>query len=122
MIAAKFDLQIDAGTDFAQSFELTDPMTGAPIDITGYTAQAQIRITYADKDPLLTFTCAIGNTNGTITISLAKTLTANLPFSRPPNQCDQPIKGVWDLLLTDTGPKTTRLVRGDVCIFPQVTR
>src|ERR1700690_2058970 len=116
MIAAKYDLKIDAGSDYSQVFILTDPSTvttlnpdGDPINVSGYTAVAQIRKNYDDINPLLTFTCVVGTTDGSITIKLDKALTKSLPFEYPAGQRDKPIKAVWDIQVTDTTPFTQRL-------------
>jgi hypothetical protein len=122
MIAAKFDLNIDEGTDYSQAFTLSDPDTKAPIDLTGYTGQAQIRENYAAIRPIVTFRVVSGGTDGTITISCKPADTENLPFENPDGLRECPIEGVWDLFITDPSLNVTRLVRGVARIYPRVTQ
>lgn len=125
MIAGSFDLNIDEGADFAQSFTLSDPATGVPIPLTGFTSEAQIRTDYASTGaPLLDFTTQVDEPNGIITISLTATQLTGLSLVRPTGQEDIASICVWDLFITDVlgGNIKTRLLKGKANLYPQVTQ
>jgi hypothetical protein len=128
MIAAIYDLSIDEGADYFQSFTFLDSL-GAPIDITGAISTAQIRKNYADIKELVNFTIINGGVTGVLTIKLLPTDTANLPFTYPPGQIDNALKCVWDLFFVDTNGLVSgvagakiRLIKGNALLYPQVTR
>lgn len=89
----------------------TGPGTYTPIDLTGYTAQAQIRPSAASSTVLATITATIPTpTNGIIVLTLDTTQTEALT------------NGVWDLEL-DNGPNATHTVlSGTVTVLGDVTR
>lgn len=104
------NLYIDQGCDYSVTVDVTDA-TGEPMDLTGYTAEAQIRRTYSSLTTTATFTTSVA-TNGTVTISLTNTQTTAIESGRY----------VYDLNITDTNDNTTRVIEGQVIITPGVTR
>lgn len=107
-----YNLQIYQGSYFLRKFVYK--INGSPADLTGYTARAQIRSSYAGAI-LATPTITIPTpTNGTIIFEIPATTTAALTASG----------GVWDMeLVPPSGEdKVTRLVQGIVSISPEVTK
>ena len=106
------NLFIDQGTDYTITVDVTDA-SGNVQDLTGYTAAAQIRKTYASTAVSSTFTTALSGVGGQVTLSLTDTQTSALADGRY----------VYDLNITDTNTSvTTRVVEGQEIITPGVTR
>ena len=103
---------IDQGATFSTTVTIEDG-TGSPLDLTGYTALAQIRKTYQSTTATdFTSTFDADRTTGLITISLTNTQTAALEEGRY----------VYDLLITDLSGTKTRVVEGIVTVNPSVSR
>ena len=110
-MAIKANIIVDQGTDFSTSINLTDD-DGNVIDLTGYTANAQIRKTYSSSNAV-TFSTSLESSNGIVTLSLSKTQTANIVAGRY----------VYDVFMTaNTANITSRIVEGIVTVTPRVTR
>ena len=116
MPAAKLDIFIEQGTTWEHSLMLQDS-NGASINLTGYTAQMQIRASFSAANPLITLT----NTNGRITITqltgsidllLQASETTDLNFSN----------AVYDLIITSPAGRVTRLLQGTAILNFDVTR
>lgn len=108
-MATQYNLSIDAGATFAQEFEYLDS-TGAPINLTGYTATFQIRNTpegalVLQKTPSITILTAI------ISLSLSATETAAL--TRDAYQ--------WGIELT-SGPTVIRLIEGYAYVAREIVK
>ena len=102
---------IDQGTDFAIQVDLTDTV-GDVLNLTGFTATAQLRKTY-DSTTKTDFTAIIANaTTGRLQISLTPVQTGALSAGRY----------VYDVEITDSSGIITRVVEGQVEITPGVTR
>ena len=103
---------IDQGANFATTVTINDG-NGSALDLTGYTALAQIRKTY-ESTSAISFTANIESpaTLGQITISLTSTQTAALEYGRY----------VYDLIITDSSGVITRVVEGIATINPSVSR
>lgn len=108
-MAIKANLTIDQGTDYSTSITLTD-IDDNVVSLAGYTANAQIRKTYSSSNSV-TFSTAITEAQGVVTLSLTDAQTANIT----------PGRYVYDVILT-TGSITTRIVEGIVTVTPRVTR
>ena len=100
------DLALYAGDDFRLDLAINDAY-GQPVDLTGYTATAQIRTTRTDTDILAEFTATIEA--NVIHLHLAGADTATL---------DTP--AVWDVQLA--GDDVTTLATGKVTTGAEVTR
>ena len=90
---------------------------GTPVDVTGYTADMQIRQTIASSTILYEASTAngaivMGTTDGTITLTIPATDTANFTWNR----------GVYDLNMTSPTGVVTRLLQGYAIVSPEVTR
>ena len=113
MSAARYNLIIDQGSDFALEFVVKE--SGSAKNLTGYAARAQIRPTAASSTLTATFTCTIETpTNGVVKAALASATTAALT----------PGRYVYDLEIHTTGGTeiVTRLLQGDVTVSAEVTR
>jgi hypothetical protein len=101
------DLNVYAGDDLKLHVAVTDD-AGAAIDLTGYTAKAQVRDT-ADGTTPIDFTATPSATG--IDLVMASTLTSTLPA-----------KGVWDVQITSATGEITTVAGGRVTVTPDVTR
>lgn len=105
------NLAIYQGDDYAAVVTVSNGST-APPDLTGYTAESQIRVGPAMYNPTVVVQ---------IDTEVAPPNTINLSI---PNGITLQLSGqyVWDLQLTDpTGIKTT-ILAGNVLVTPDVTR
>lgn len=110
-MAYRYDLRIDQGATLVLDIECLDDL-GKPIDLTGYTAAAQVRYRYPDTNPAAIFSVELGEAPGVVSLKLGAAQTAALakPF------------GVWDCELTAPDGTVQRLAEGRVVISPEVTR
>lgn len=109
-MATKANLVIDQGTTYTTDLNLTDE-NGDPLNLTGYSANSQIRKHYTSSNSV-TFSTSINATAGVITLSLTANQTANMVGGRY----------VYDVELTDASNSISRIVEGIVTVTPQVTR
>ena len=87
-------------------------MTAAALNLTGYTAQAQLRKTYSSSTATAFTSTITAATDGVIELALTDTVTGALDQGRY----------VWDLVITDAAANKTRVVEGLVTIRPGVSR
>jgi hypothetical protein len=111
MAAARLDITLEPGSGFELEFTWKDS-NGVPTNLTGYTAQAQVRSGYSAALPALTFTVALGGSTGVVTVSADSTATEAVTIGR----------GVWDLELTPPTGDPIRILYGDVTVMAEVTR
>ncbi len=109
------DLCIPAGASFSRVIRWK--ADGANVNLTGFTARAQIRPTSASATTTLSLTTensriALGGTAGTITLVISATDTAAIAAGRY----------VYDLELVSAGGIVTRLLQGIVTVSANVTR
>jgi hypothetical protein len=105
------NLYIDQGATFGATVQVFGD-DGEPFNLAGYTPAAQIRKNYATNTIAATFSAnVLVASNGTITLSLSATETANLKYGRY----------VYDLEIT-AGPSVLRPIEGIITVYPQVTR
>lgn len=105
------NLYIDQGTTFNAVVQVFDD-NGDPYNLSGYTANAQIRKNYATNTVAATFTTSVQSAaNGTIALGLTASETGNLKYGRY----------VYDVEIYGSG-LTLRPVEGIVTVYPQVTR
>ena len=107
-MATKANITIDQGSSFTTTVNLTDE-SGNVLDLTGYSAESQIRRWYT-SNTAVNFTTALAN--GVISLSLTANSTANLVYGRY----------VYDVKLTDPANTVTRVVEGIVTVTPGVSR
>lgn len=109
-MATKANLVIDQGTTFSTDLALTDE-NGDSINLSGYTANSQIRKWYTSTNASATFTSLINTTSGTITLTLSANQTSNLVSGRY----------VYDVEINN-GSTVSRIVEGIITVTPEVTR
>lgn len=116
-MAGNWTLQIEQGATFDTTLTWKDS-AGTPINLTGYSARAQVRSMHTSATPIVDMTVGngrltLGGAAGTIRILLSDADTAALPA---------PFDGVWDLELESGAGVTTRLLEGSATVSPEVTR
>ena len=107
-MARQSNISIDQGTTFTLTVEALDE-DGEPLDLTGYTATAQIRKHYAAANSI-DFTTEVGDTS--ILLTLDSTLTSNVDAGRY----------VYDVVITSDANVVSRIAEGICTITPMVTR
>jgi hypothetical protein len=112
MSAARYDLVIDQGSDFAIEFTVSE--TGVVKNLTGYSARAQLRPSKGSSTLSATFTCTIPTpTNGKINMSLGNSSSTGLTAGR----------FHYDLeIYTSGNSAVSRLLHGEVTLTQEVTR
>ena len=110
-MATRVDLAIDQGTTFSTEVTVTDA-SGDVVDLTGYTANAQIRAHHTSSSITKTFTIVSGGTNGILTLSLDYANTAAITSGRY----------VYDVEVTSGADVRSRVVEGIVTVNANVTR
>jgi hypothetical protein len=112
MPAAYTNLYLEKGTTFNTTITLDD-VYGDSYNLTGYTANSQIRKSYYSSNATATFTTSINAANGTISLSLTSATTSNIA----------PGRYVYDTTIRQTGSgEVTRILEGIVDVSPSVTR
>lgn len=115
MAAGIYDITIEQGATFTLSATWKDS-TGAPVNLTGYSARMQVRPDYESEEVLVSITSTsgivLGGALGTIVATVSATDTQKLNIQ----------KGVYDLELQSTGGVVTRLLQGFATISREVTR
>lgn len=113
-MATVSNLHINQASDFSTTVTLyVSDNPEVVMDLTGYTASAQIRKSYDSciyTDMTTEFISP--RTLGQITVSLTNDQTTSLDWGRY----------VWDLVITDSDGIKTRVVEGLAIIEPSVTR
>ena len=112
MSAARYDLVIDQGSDFAIEFTVKE--SGSAKNLTGYSARAQLRPSKNSSTLSATFTCGIATpANGKITMTLPNATSKLLTAGRYH----------YDLeIFTSSDALVTRLLFGEVTLTQEVTR
>lgn len=103
-----YDLKIYQGDAFRFAVTISDG--AAPRNLTGHTAQAQIR---KDVSAVVSiaFACTIEAAEGRVEFYLTGAQTRALPRT-----------AIWDFQLTDTDGDTQTYLRGQVSVSREVTR
>lgn len=112
MSAARYNLVIDQGSDFAINFTVKED--GSAKNLTGYSARAQMRTSKTASSVAATLTCSITTpTNGTVTMSLPNATSSALTAGTY----------VYDLeIFTANDVIVTRILQGSVDLTQEVTR
>jgi len=112
--AVTYNTEIEQGADWFVNFQWKDS-TGAPINVTGYTAALQIRTSPLAKTTVLSLTNGSG-----ITITAATGLFA---IHATAAQTTAITNGTYSYdMEINNGGIITRLVEGIIRVSPQVTR
>lgn len=111
-MAAKANIVIDQGADFATTVTVTDN-DGNVVDLSGYTARGQIRKHYTSSTSVsFTFVFSTPRSSGELALTLSNTQTANMEAGRY----------VYDVELISPANSVSRLVEGIATVTPEVTR
>jgi hypothetical protein len=107
----------DCGCSTESACSCSGLSSATPVNLTGYSADMQIRQTISSPTILYEASTAggeivLGGVLGTITLTIPAVDTAAFAFT----------KGVYDLQLTSGGDIVTRLLQGAVTVSPEVTR
>jgi hypothetical protein len=111
-LVVRDNVVITQGDDRPVSWTLTDS-TGSAVDLTGYTARAQVRVRPAAPEVLHEWSTEAGTitlTGSTVALSTADSETWTWT------------RGVYDVHLTDFSGRTEVVVRGSVVLVPGITR
>jgi hypothetical protein len=112
-MAAYVELFMDQGATFNNVINLSDDLTNANINISGYIVLSQMRRSYYSANASANLTCQITNAStGEITISLESNETANIKSGRY----------LFDIQVTTPANTTVRLLEGIVTVTPRVTK
>jgi hypothetical protein len=112
MPAGYSELFLEQGADFNTTITLDD-VSGAPMNLVGYTASSQMRKSYYSSNASATFVISTSGVNGTITMNMTSANTANI----------YPGRYVYDVYITTvTGNNRVRVLEGIVNVLPQVTK
>jgi hypothetical protein len=112
-----YHLRIRQGKTLRKTFTFR---TGSPlfaVDLTGWSARAQVRSNVESEVVLIDFTDSdgsieLGGPAGSITLVLTDAVTAAL----------DPVFGVWELELVEPGGDVFSLLEGPVTVESEVTR
>lgn len=115
MSAGIWNILADQGATFSR-IVTWKTSAGVLVNLTGYTAEMQIRESYDSVSPVLTLSTSngrisLGGAAGTITLTIQ---AANMDMDAG--------RYVHDLELTSAGGAVTRLTMGTFLVRPEVTR
>ena len=111
-MAGYVELYIDQGATFNSVINLSDDVTNANINVTGYTVKSQMKRSYYSSGPSANLTCTITDANnGEITISLTATETGSI----------NPGRYLFDVITTDLNSKVDRVMEGIITVNPRIT-
>lgn len=104
------NLAIYQGDDYGAVASITDE-TGAPADLTGCTAQAQIRVGPADTNAAIAVEMNTSITGSTVNISIPAALTTQMV-------------GIyaWDCQITRSDGSVSTILAGNAIVTQEVTR
>lgn len=106
------ELNIDQGTDFTFTLDLTNT-DGSATNCAGYVFASSIRKSYYSSRPTANLTVTVVDaSNGTISFGLTSSQTANIKAGRY----------LFDVKQTDDAGKKSRLFEGVATVYPQVTK
>lgn len=117
MVAAKFTIEVEQGEDYSKVFTYLNS-SGTAVDLSGYSARMRVRDRTTSGPYTLERTTedggiTLGDTAGTIKITIPSIVTARLPA---------PYRGVYDIELISSGGLVVKPFRGLFRVYPEVTR
>ena len=110
-MAAYSELTLEQGATFSTTINVEDT-NGVAVNLSGYTANSQIRKSYYSTTANSFTATVTGTANGEITISMTAANTANL----------NPGRYLYDLLITAPDATKTRVVEGIIVVSPSITK
>lgn len=97
--------------DYVELFVVVKDDADVPINLTGYTARASLKLTYSDGSPVH-FVCTIPTpANGTVKIYLSSTTSSTLV----------PGSYIWDFEIINAESDSRTYLAGDVVVNAEVT-
>lgn len=128
----KANVIVNQGSFSSELIELKQADQITPLDLTGYTAKSQVRLSYDSTTPILTLTDGNGDIvfgvtevdgvitygspdNGGILVKYDAALTSAIKFK------GKELRGVRDIELTDPVGVTRRIVEGEFILTREVT-
>lgn len=117
-----YTLDIYQGATFELNLEIKDG-TGAAMDLTGASLAGKMRKLASDAAATASFTCTITNAaSGLATISLTAAQTAAIVANPSVKATREITNFCYDIELTDSLSKVTRILQGVVNFWPEVTK
>ena len=111
-MAAYIEITIEQGANLSSTVTVNDTQ-GDAVNLTSYSASAQLRKSYYSSSANTLTATITGNANGQITLSMTAANTSNLT----------PGRYVYDLIITNaTDNSVTRVIEGTAIVLPSVTR
>ena len=111
-MASYVELFVDQGTTFNNTINLTDDVTNAYINVSGYTITSSMRRSYYSANASANITCTITDApNGEITMSMSANTTGAIKAGRY----------LFDVKMVDVAQITSRVLEGIITITPKVT-
>jgi hypothetical protein len=104
-----YDLEIYKG-DFVEAFVIVRDDNADPINLTGYTAQAQLKTNYDDSSPV-EFECTVTGPTGQVRIYLSSADSSTLV----------PGDYIWDFQVVNPDGDARTYIAGDVTVHNEVT-
>lgn len=105
MSARVVNISIEQGANFEQNFILEDSITNSQSILTGYTAASKLA-KHPASSTKVSFITTITTSSGTVGIALTSGVTSSL----------KPGRYVYDVLLTDSTGKKTRVIEGSAIV------
>ncbi len=111
-MAAYVEITIEQGANLTSTVTVNDTQ-GDSVNLTTYSASAQLRKSYYSSSANTLSAIITGNANGQITLSMTAANTSNLT----------PGRYFYDLIIRNTiDNSVTRVVEGTAVVLPSVTR
>lgn len=111
-MASAHNLYIDQGADFNAQIQIFDD-NNSPWDLTGYTGEAKIKKSYYSTTSVeFVVSFASDRTSGNIILELSSEVTSQMEQGRY----------LYDVVITNSSSKKTRVLEGIVTINPGVTK
>lgn len=111
---SRSNLTIIQGATWQIAWPITD-LSGAPIDLTGWTVRSQVRPSPDSSTVYYEWSTAVGNAsvlNSRVTLSVRPVESSAWTWT----------DGAFDIELTDLLGRVARIVEGTVSVSPEVTR
>ena len=110
-LAAKYNIFINKHASYELFITWRVENPGNPIDVAGYKAILQVRLSFDSPNVLLEASTTdgriiLGSTNGRIQILLSPELTSSLQWD----------KGIYDLLMQSPSGRVRRIMEGEITV------
>jgi hypothetical protein len=112
-MSAFVELYIDQGSNFNHVITMSDDVTNANLNVSGYNVSCQLRRSYYAANASGNITCTITDaSNGEITLSMTAANTGNL----------RPGRHLFDVKVVNANNVVDRPIEGIVTVTPRITR